>query len=137
MKLLKKIFSIVCIASIISFFAPVSLQAEGTCNYPGCFGGVATFEYFCDCTENFLITFEPFYVYGIPGAEAGELAFEPGTMAYSTYDILPTEGVIGAYVPAAPGCWEYIGYGCIPIEPQFGTILPEVGASYPGGGTLY
>jgi hypothetical protein len=67
-------------------------------------------DYFCDCSENFLITFEKFYIVNVGPQGVGYLAFEEGSMGYETFEILPTEGVVGSFVPFVPGCWEYEGY---------------------------
>jgi hypothetical protein len=66
---------------VVLFFTPLRIaEAQSPCPYPGCFGGDATYDYFCDCSENFLITFEKFYIVNVGPQGVGYLAFEEGSM---------------------------------------------------------
>lgn len=132
--MIKKIILSFLITTFLLISAP-TVQASVPCPYPGCFGGVARSEIFCTCSDNFLVYFTPLYFYGSPAPLAGPLTFQPGTMKYLNYSILPTEAVIGSYVPGVQACWMDVGPTCVPV-PNYGLILPDTGSSLPGGGNI-
>jgi hypothetical protein len=132
--ILLKIVAVVCVISIFSMSIPKT-NAQAGCNAPGCFGGVDVFNFVCPCSGNFLIFFAPLYLYGIPAPIIGPMGYEAGTIAYSGYEISPTEAAIGTYVQGVPTCYIYIGTGCVSL-PSYGYILPFTGSSQPGGGLI-
>ena len=122
------------IISVFFFFTP-SASAQVVCPFPGCFGGKAVSAFFCPCSANYIIYFSPLYLYPSSGPVAGGLIFQPGTMKYLNYNIIPSEGVIGSYMPGVQNCWIPVTHGCaLYTVGNLGQILPDTGSSLPGGG---
>jgi hypothetical protein len=119
---------------LVSFYSFIlNTEAQAVCPFPGCFDGVAVGQIYCTCSNNFLVFFSPLYLYPSAGPIAGSLVFQPGTMMYLNYNIIPSEGVVGTYMPGVPACWMVAPHGCYPM-PSLGLILPVTGSSLPGGG---
>lgn len=95
------------------------------------FGGYLTYvnPVICDCPPGIVTQL----FVALPGA-APEISnlllnYINGSEAFAWHNIpMPGIAVLGAYIPAVPSCWTYVGLACVLI-PSEGQITPEVGSS--------
>lgn len=113
------------LSSITSFFESIFAPEEVNAGSGLPFGGPMVFTYPCTCSDAVMIFVGPT---ANPLNSDLLLGYVPGSQAFASYNIPLSPWLLGNYVPAAPICYMYIGYGCAPVTTE-GTITPMVGSS--------
>ncbi len=90
------------------------------------FGGPLDDAYYCDCSDSWLIYIGP--TSNLDTSDE-DLSYEEGSQAFEYYNIPFATYLLGNEEPGVPGCYEYVGYTCTPIEAE-GEITPVVGSNY-------
>jgi hypothetical protein len=105
------------------------------------FGGLVIADIPCTCSPFQYEIFAPLFINSpIPFPTLAGLSIPdpPFVLAFPFYYPIPSEWMLGEMIPtagAAPACWMFVGWGCLPLESLTVPTIPELGVITPYSGT--